>query len=62
MESANGIDTLHAELIKYADESLHIHVSDIFNDVAETGNEPEELRIGVLLPTQKPNKKQKKRR
>ena len=58
-KSANGIDKLHAEFIKYADENIHSHIADIFNDVAESGNEPEELQVGILLPTQKPNKKQK---
>ena len=58
-KSGDGIDTLHAEYIKYADINVHNHISDIFNNVAETGNHPDELKIGVLTPLQKPNKKQK---
>ena len=58
-KSANGIDTLHAEYIKYADENIHMIIASLFNDVAETGNHPEELQVGVLTPLQKPNKKQK---
>ena len=58
-KSGNGTDTLHAEFIKYADENIHENMAVIFNVVAETGDNPEELQLGVLTPLEKPGKKQK---
>ena len=58
-KSGDGIDTLHSEYIKYADITIHNYISDIYNEVAETGNYPKELKVGVLTPIQKPNKNQK---
>ena len=58
-KSGNGSDTLHAEFIKYANEKVHDHTADIFNVVAETGEHPEELKMGILTPLEKPGKKQK---
>ena len=54
-----GADNLHAEYIKYADSSVHENIAHILNEVAKTGNHPEELKLGLLTPVQKPNKKQK---
>ena len=54
-----GADNLQAEYIKYADIIIHEHIADIYNEVARKGNYPEELKLGLLLPIQKPNKKQK---
>ena len=54
-----GADNLQAEYIKYADIKIHNHISEIYNEVAKTGNYPEELKIGILAPMQKPKKKQK---
>ena len=58
-KSGDGVDTLHAEYIKYADITVHNHISNIYNEVAETGNYPEELKIGILTLLQKPNKNKK---
>ena len=58
-KSGNGSDTLHAEFIKYANEKVHEYTADIFNGVADTGEHPEELKMGILTPLEKPGKKQK---
>ena len=54
-----GADNLQAEYIKYADIKIHNHISEIYNEVAKTGNYPEELKLGILAPLQKLKKKQK---
>ena len=51
-----GIDNLHAEFIKYAPDEIYQNIAEIYNDTAETGKNPEELKIGLLSPVQKPNK------
>ena len=53
-----GIDKITAEYIKYAPDTIHEVIADIFNEIAEKGNDVEELIIGILNPLQKPNKKQ----
>ena len=53
-----GIDKITAEYIKYAPDTIHEVIADIFNEIAEKGNDVEELIIGTLNPLQKPNKKQ----
>ena len=52
-----GADNLQAEYIKYACPTIHNHISEIYNTVAKTGENLEELKLGILTPTQKPNKK-----
>ena len=51
-----GPDNLHAELIKYASENIHEAIADIY-EMASTGNHPDEVKLGLLAPLQKPNKK-----
>ena len=51
-----GIDQLNAELIKYAPEDIHNEIADIYNNMAETGDSPDELTQGLLSPLQKPGK------
>ena len=53
-----GIDKITAEYIKYSPDTIHEVIADIFNEIAEKGNDVEELIIGILNPLQKPNKKQ----
>ena len=53
-----GIDKITAEYIKYAPDTIHEVIADIFMEIAEKGNDVEELIIGILNPLQKPNKKQ----
>ena len=52
-----GIDNLNAELIKYGPEILCEGIAEIFNEIAETGKAPEEIKDGVLIPIPKPGKK-----
>ena len=49
-----GIDKITAEYIKYAPDTIHEVIADIFNEIAEKGNDVEELIIGILNPLQKP--------
>jgi hypothetical protein len=52
-----GIDEIQGELIKYAPEEIFEEIAEIFNDIAVTGNYPQEIKEGVLVPLQKPGKK-----
>ena len=47
-----GCDKIKAEHLKYA-PFLYKHIADILNRVAETGKYPEEIKSGVLIPSQK---------
>ena len=51
-----GSDNLHVEMIKYAPIEIHKEIADIFNKVAETGENINELILGILRPLQKPGK------
>ena len=48
-----GIDDVYAELIKYAPESVHKHIAEILNKMAETGQPPREINLGILNPLEK---------
>ena len=52
-----GIDDIKAELIKYSPGIIHEKISDIFNEIAKTGETPEEMIEGILVPLPKPGKK-----
>ena len=52
-----GVDNLNSEYIKYAPEIIHSEIASIFNEMAQTGNYPDEINLGVLTPLQKPGKK-----
>ena len=52
-----GIDNLNAELIKYGPEEVYKRIAEIFNEVAESGVCPNEIKEGVLIPIPKPGKK-----
>ena len=51
-----GIDNLNSELIKYGPEILHQHITDLLNEICESGEYPSELKTGLLTPLQKPGK------
>ena len=48
-----GCDLLRAEYLKYAPDLLHEEIAELL----KTGDYPKELRIGLLVPLQKPGKK-----
>ena len=49
-----GIDNINAEYIKYAPPPVHNQIAKILNEVARTGNYPEEMDTGILIPLPKP--------
>ena len=51
-----GVDNITAEFIKYGPDQLFQQISNIFNRVAETGDDPQELTQGILRALQKPGK------
>ncbi len=53
-----GIDGICAEMIKHSPEVVHSRIAQIFNDMAKTGEVPEEVIMGILVPL--PEKIQKK--
>lgn len=52
-----GIDNIHAEHIKYASQNIHEGIATILNKTAETGDYPNELKMGILTPLPKPGKR-----
>ena len=52
-----GIDDIKVELIKYSPGIIHEKISEIFNEIAKTGEAPEEMIEGILVPLPKPGKK-----
>ena len=53
-----GIDGLKAEQLKHSPSIVHEMIAEIFNNISETGNKPNELTTGILIPLQKPGKTQ----
>ncbi len=51
-----GCDDVQAELIKHSPEIVQQHIANILNKAAETGEYPNELKLGQLIPLPKPNK------
>ena len=51
-----GPDKLLAEFIKYAPAEIHKEIASIFNKLSETGDEVQELILGLLKPLPKPRK------
>ena len=56
-DKAAGPDKIQAEFLKYAPQSIHQEIANIFNITAETGDVPKALIHGLLCPLQKPGKK-----
>ena len=52
------MDNISAEMIKYRPKIVYQWIADIFNEIAKTGNIPEEVIEGVLVPLPKPGKPQ----
>ena len=52
-----GIDDIHAEQLKYGPDIINKYIAEILNDIAKTGDYPEELKHGILVPLPKPGKK-----
>ena len=53
-----GTDNICAELLKYSPEVIHSRIAEIFNSIARSGEYPEELKEGILVPLPKPGKPQ----
>src|SRR5437868_2927673 len=49
-------DNITAEQLKHALEILYEKIANIYKTIAETGVYPEELKLGILIPLQKPGK------
>ena len=52
------LDDISAEMIKYSPRVVYQQITDIFNELAKTGNIPDEVIEGVLVPLPKPGKPQ----
>ena len=55
---AAGIDELRVEQLKYGPDDTLNEIANILNDMAVTGIPPKEIKQGILVAHQKPNKKQ----
>ena len=51
-----GCDEINAELLKNSPIIIFEHIAAILNQIAETGEKPKELSLGLLIPLPKPNK------
>ena len=49
-------DNVTTEMVKYGPDEVFQEIALILNEIAETGNAPEELTKGIIAPLQKPNK------
>ena len=55
-----GMDNIKSELIKCGPDVLFDDIANIFNKIAESGEIPNELNEGILIPLQKPGKEKGK--
>ena len=55
-----GPDNLPAEIFKNCPEALLRKIADMFNKIAETGQTPDDMELGFLIPLQKMGKKKGK--
>ena len=51
-------DNICAEQLKYTPEVIYSGIAEIFNNIARSGEYPEELKGGILVPIPKPRKPQ----
>ncbi len=51
-----GIDEICAEMIKYSPEIVYKQIAEVYNQMAKTGDVPEEIIEGILVPLPKPGK------
>ena len=49
-------DEISVELTKYAPETIHEQIAEIYNTMTETDDTPREITHGILKPLHKPNK------
>lgn len=54
---STGVDGILAEQIKHGPDIVHQDIAEIFNTIAKTGTYPKEVKMGDLVPLQKPGKK-----
>ena len=52
-----GIDNVYGELLKYGPDTISNEIAKIFNEISESGQYPNEIKGGILVPLQKPGKK-----
>ena len=52
-----GIDEIRAEYLKKGPDITYEKIAELLNHVAATGDFPEEINTGILVPLQKPGKK-----
>ena len=52
-----GVDNIHAEILKCGPKEISKEISDIYNEMAETGKFAEEIKKGILVPIPKPGNK-----
>ena len=53
-----GIDQVYGEMLKYGPEIMFVEIAETFNLISESGVYPTEIKEGILIPLQKPGKKQ----
>ena len=53
-------DGVHAKYLKYGSNQLFVNISEILNKTSETGEYPENIRLGTFNPLAKPPKKNEK--
>ena len=53
---SSGCDKLRAEHLKYAPSEIKEEIVLLLNTIAETGEYPNEIKLGQLTPLQKPGK------
>ena len=51
-----GIDNIKAEQLKHGPDVVYQQIADILNITARTGEYPNEIKQGILVPLQKPGK------
>ena len=50
-------DGVHAEFIKHSSSNAHAQIADLLNKISETGEYPDHIQHGILIPLPKPPKK-----
>ena len=52
-----SVDSIHAELLKCGPKETNKEIADMYNEMAETGKFPEEIKRGTFVPVPNPGKK-----
>ena len=53
-----GCDEIRAELLKHSPSEIHKNIAQLLNNIAKTGEYPQEVKRGILVPLPKPGKPQ----